>query len=266
MPTDITPTIGRVVHFYATAGQFQNNHPLAAIVADVRTARQFQNDHPKIPTVSGQTGHRLNLAVVQHNGTMTAAIDIFLVQDTNEHSSFDLQNMVPFCTWMPYQKGQAAKTDELEKALARSEVTDRARASPAPDPAVGLDRTYTLPHGVNHGYANPVVSKESGDTPEAFKGTLNEAVAGLTGPHITADEVNAEIKHITWHVTPAGLTTICEITLRCGFTVRGEASVMRKENFKFEIGRELSYQDAWKKIWPLLAYRLAANLHETAGL
>lgn len=139
----------------------------------------------------------------------------------------------PYAVWMPYQKGQAAKTEEVTAALGRLGDTVPVQALP----------------GMNIG------------TPPAFKGTLNEAVVGLKGPHISADMVNSNIKGVTYFVTPGGLTTMCEITLQCGFTIRGQASVMKKENFKLEIGKALAYQDAWKQIWPLMAYALASRLY-----
>lgn len=55
----------------------------------------------------------VNLVVFDHNGV------------THQRTSVDLRNDAPslptatqYCEWMPYQKGQAAKTEALESKLA----------------------------------------------------------------------------------------------------------------------------------------------------
>lgn len=53
----------------------------------------------------------VNLAVFDANGVPFAETSVTLVQDNQP---------VPagrYCEWMPYQKGQAAKTEALEKKL-----------------------------------------------------------------------------------------------------------------------------------------------------
>lgn len=92
----ISPTIGRVVWFYPK-GHPAGNQPLAAIVAHV------------------WSDTCVNLAILDANGRPMDAppTSVLLVQDDAEVPSGGL-----YCAWMPYQKGQAAKTEALEKKLA----------------------------------------------------------------------------------------------------------------------------------------------------
>lgn len=92
----ITPTVGRVVWFYRYLPSQGHKGPLAAMVAQVH-------------------GDRLvNLMVVNADGTTRPYTNIQLMQqeDGLERPTLD------YCEWMPYQVGQAAKTEALEKKLA----------------------------------------------------------------------------------------------------------------------------------------------------
>lgn len=84
---------------------------------------------------------------------------------------------------------------------------------------------------------------------------------GLSAPRVTADQVEAAIAGETYTVLPSGRTTICELTLQNGFTVRGESSCVSIENFDAEIGRKVSRDDAKQKIWQLLGYALRERMH-----
>lgn len=79
---------------------------------------------------------------------------------------------------------------------------------------------------------------------------------GLNAPRLSPADVDAAIKGETFTRLPSGKCLVCELTLQNGFTVRGEASVVRPENFDQEIGEKIARDDARKKIWPLLAYEL----------
>lgn len=94
----ITPTVGRVVWFKAYSG---DTYPgagdgfQAAIVT-----RVWSNTC-------------VNLAVFDANGNTFGRTSVLLVQPESECPAYG------YCTWMPYQVGQAAKTEELEQALSR---------------------------------------------------------------------------------------------------------------------------------------------------
>lgn len=84
----IKPTVGRVVWFYKKDG---DTTPLAAIVACVHSDRM------------------VNLCVIDPNGGSFGSTSVLLVQDG------DPKPMIgSYCEWMPYQKGQAAKTEAAE--------------------------------------------------------------------------------------------------------------------------------------------------------
>jgi hypothetical protein len=95
----IKPTVGRVV-WYRPSGFdrtqmtiHDHEQPLAAIVAYV------------------WSDTCVNLTVSDHDGTTHARTSVYLQQDDREAQSS------PYCEWMPYQKGQAAKAEALEARL-----------------------------------------------------------------------------------------------------------------------------------------------------
>jgi hypothetical protein len=99
--TRITPTVGRVLHFIPTADYMASrkqafNHPapLAAVIAYVHSDTM------------------VNLTVWDQNGEQFSVCSVPLVQEGC--------NMIVgsfYAQWMPYQKGQAAKTELAESAL-----------------------------------------------------------------------------------------------------------------------------------------------------
>lgn len=94
---NITPTVGRVVWFHH--GVVDNTlfvcgaQPMAATVA-------FVNDDGTV-----------NLSVSDHMGVQHNKQSVPLVQDGYQPKSG------MWCEWMPYQRGQAAKTEALEQKL-----------------------------------------------------------------------------------------------------------------------------------------------------
>lgn len=93
---------------------------------------------------------------------------------------------------------------------------------------------------------------------------------GLTAPRITPEMVDAAIVGETFTILPSGRTTVCELTLRNGFTVRGESSVVSIENFDESLGQRVARANAKSKVWELEGYalreRLNANPRELAEL
>ncbi len=95
----IKPTIGRIVWYYPTSGE---GEPYAAIICHVHSDT------------------RINIAYFDVHGTALNDTLVTLYQG---------EDIAPrpdhcFCEWMPYQRGQAAKTEEAESmiALMESEV------------------------------------------------------------------------------------------------------------------------------------------------
>lgn len=83
---------------------------------------------------------------------------------------------------------------------------------------------------------------------------------GLNAPRLTPDDIDAKIMGKTFTKLPSGKVMICEITLENGFTVRGEAATVSKENFNAEIGQKISFENARNKIWELEGYLLQERI------
>jgi hypothetical protein len=87
----IKPTVGRVVWYWMPNSP--QREPLAAMVAAV------------------VTDSIVNLSVIDAEGNQFGQKGVPLVQDGEQPPS------MAYCEWMPYQKGQAAKTEALESTL-----------------------------------------------------------------------------------------------------------------------------------------------------
>ena len=122
----IAPTPGRIVWYWpstndglsALAGQ-----PLAAIVAAAHDDRH------------------VNLSVIDAHGNHHGRTNVFLSQPDQERPT---SRDYGFAEWMPYQKGQAAKT---EQAVAVAEVmaaTAGVAATPALDVAQAANPTHPV--------------------------------------------------------------------------------------------------------------------------
>lgn len=95
--TVIKPTVGRVVWYNYDDIDERKPHgvqPYAAIITYVNSDTS------------------VNLVVFGHDGVPFSKTDVTLADDTNPGD----------CQWMPYQKGQAAKTEALEKAAAEAKT------------------------------------------------------------------------------------------------------------------------------------------------
>jgi hypothetical protein len=93
----IKPTVGRVVWYRPAVPQAQPN---AAIVVYVHDDRH------------------VNLTVFSRDGGTFGMSDVYLLQDDLLDDHIDaIKHGGNYCEWMPYQKGQAAKTEQLEQRL-----------------------------------------------------------------------------------------------------------------------------------------------------
>lgn len=102
----IKPTVGRVVE-YRHAMMGRDEQPWAAIVVYVHNDRE------------------VNLAVFDDLGFGKPKQHVILVQEGDEIPNHD-----GYCTWMPYQKGQAAKTEAVERKLAAQVVGENELRGP----------------------------------------------------------------------------------------------------------------------------------------
>lgn len=85
---------------------------------------------------------------------------------------------------------------------------------------------------------------------------------GLNAPRLTPSRIDECITEATYTILPSGKVMVCELTLVNGFTVRGEAATVSKENFNVDIGKNISLKNAREKIWELEGYLLQQRLHE----
>jgi hypothetical protein len=90
----IMPTVGRIVwyHRHVDAGRDPNGQPLAAILAKVIDERI------------------INLTVCNADGTTFPALHVPLLQEGDQLEDPN----AAYAEWTPYQKGQAAKTEQLQ--------------------------------------------------------------------------------------------------------------------------------------------------------
>ncbi len=96
----IKPTVGRVVH-YRTGN------------ADIDGAMVRNGDQPLAAIITCVWSDScVNLVVFDANGRRHERTSVLLLQEGNPQPGGG-----HYCEWMPYQKGQAAKTEELEKEL-----------------------------------------------------------------------------------------------------------------------------------------------------
>ncbi len=97
----IKPTIGRVVWYHPpfVPDSGTNEETFAAIICHV------------------WSDTCVNLAVFDSNGVASNQTSVFLFQGDGVRPGSS------YAEWMPYQQGQAAKTEALEKKLAETEAS-----------------------------------------------------------------------------------------------------------------------------------------------
>lgn len=106
----IKPTVGRVVHYReGTEAKEQ-----AALIAYVHS------------------DNMVNLAVFDVNGMNEGRTSVPLIQDGDP-----IPALGGFATWMPYQVGQAAKTEELQQKLSGGLSSGAGDPAPAESEASG---------------------------------------------------------------------------------------------------------------------------------
>jgi hypothetical protein len=106
--------------------------------------------------------------------------------------------------------------------------------------------------------------------------------AQSTAPRVTLADLKAQIASVhyinprdavdaaagggqTWPES-LGLLTICVLVLKNGFTVTGESACASPESFDPLIGRQIAYNHALDKMWPLLGYQLKDAIYHGAVL
>jgi hypothetical protein len=94
--------------------------------------------------------------------------------------------------------------------------------------------------------------------------TLETKLENLTYPRVTRELIESRIAKVSFFVLPETTTTICNMTLDNGYSVRGESACVDKRNFNMAIGEKLAHDDAFRKMWALFGFMLAENTHNAA--
>lgn len=233
----IIPTVGRVVYFTPAAVDDQSIIPdwQSGVCAALVTA--VHNDNCVNLAVFDASGNQYARCSVCHVSTVTADDDV------KKYDTWD---------WMPYQKSQAAKTEQLEAKL-----------------------------GDAHQKPSLAYCQQTGSLCNAEDLAIEKEIKakGLTAPRLTPDYIDSKIKEVEYILprdvckrdngvevfdAPLSLQTLtfCILTLENGFTVTGESACASPENFDAEIGKKIAYQNAREKIWQLEGYLLRQRLHD----
>lgn len=85
---------------------------------------------------------------------------------------------------------------------------------------------------------------------------LNTALEKSPAPRVTPDYIEGRIVDKKYHRL-SGTLMVCEILVDNGFVVIGESACASPENFNQEIGEKVSYDNAFRKLWPLFGFLLA---------
>lgn len=83
---------------------------------------------------------------------------------------------------------------------------------------------------------------------------------------LTVEDIELKIKDKKFTILEDGKTTICNIYLENGFTVRGESACVDPSNFNKEIGERISFENAKNKIWLLEGYLLQEKLYQSKAV
>lgn len=81
--------------------------------------------------------------------------------------------------------------------------------------------------------------------------------------HLIQSDIDAKIKDAKFTILEDGRTTICNLYLENGFTVRGESSCVSKDNFNKDIGEQIALENAKNKVWELEGYLLAEDIYRS---
>ena len=95
---------------------------------------------------------------------------------------------------------------------------------------------------------------------------LDKAIAEKPFPKVTKDSIEAKIAKVDYMIIPDSTVTLCNITMANGYSVRGESACVDKRNFDVEIGKAISYRDAFNKLWSLEGYLLAERSYKIKQL
>ena len=232
----IKPTVGRKIHFW----------PAIAHLDALGSLARSDQASPLDASIAYVWNDRLvNISFADQNGKMGSATSIRLLQDDDKTNAGE-----SFCTWMPYQVGQAEKTKEAVDQLAAAKPSTDDAAIEQEIQAKGKTAARVTPQDIE----DNISTEHYFTAGEGIVGAFAASCAAQ-GRGVFADEAR------TGQLKPSlNLLTFCVLTLHNGFTVTGESACASPENFDAEIGRKIARANAVQKIWPLMGYELRTKL------
>ena len=85
---------------------------------------------------------------------------------------------------------------------------------------------------------------------------------GLNAPHLTPEDICESIKSIEYWVVPNTTTTVCAMIFQNNYVITGTSAAASMDNFDQEVGRNIAYENARQRIWPLLGYVLNQKFYK----
>lgn len=79
---------------------------------------------------------------------------------------------------------------------------------------------------------------------------------------LTPEIINVHIKDVKYHNTQDTAVTHCTLILKNGYAVTGESSCIDPTLFDEEIGKKTAFDNAFNKLWGLLAYEVKQRWYE----
>jgi hypothetical protein len=178
MTNVIKPTIGRKLYYNHGGDQTVNvmdpSQPIDATIIYV---------HPENAAAPDQ--YFLNLYVVDHGGVAQLKSHVPLIQGDAVADS-----NIPHAYWMPYQLGQAAKTDAVEAQAALQQQLST--TSPESNPNAGQDVSAQMPQSTSADVAQTAAQAPAPTIVEAYSSDFSGALSALkAGKAVTRKAWNA---------------------------------------------------------------------------
>jgi hypothetical protein len=87
--------------------------------------------------------------------------------------------------------------------------------------------------------------------------SIEETPRRVIAPVVTLDMIDAAIAKETYTVLPSLKAVVCELVLDNGYVVHGFNACAAEGRFSEEIGAPIAKEDAMRKVWELLGFRVA---------
>lgn len=94
----------------------------------------------------------------------------------------------------------------------------------------------------------------------SLQATEDASAAVAKAPRITKEFIEDNISGVYYATADAiadaacGHLTLCILLMKNGFMAVGESAPMSPANFNADLGKQLAYENAFRKLWPLYAF------------